>query len=300
MSSTYENDIVIRENIAKTLMVDIDEKVEEKADRRKSRRLGSSLIGKPCSREVWYNFRWAKEEELGSETRPAGRVIRLFNRGHREEPVLIEHLKDIGCKFEEPPEGQDQWTFSICEDHAVTKLDGVGYLPERFEVPDKVIFEFKTASLSNFTKMKKYGIQTEQPKYWAQACFSGQLSKIEYVVFVIVSKNDDDILIEFHKLDDEYGKILVDKAIHIITSPEPLLKISQSSTNFACKFCTFKDICHYDEPVEKNCRSCKFASAAQGGKWVCSNPVYELGEAGCMTIPEDFIPKGCEHHVGID
>lgn len=300
MKYDYENDVAVREKIAETMMVEIDEFCEASNDRRHSRRLGSSKIGESCSREIWYGFRWAKKDELGSANRPAGRVIRLFNRGHREEPVLIQHLINIGCTMEEPPEGQEQFTFSSCEDHAVTKLDMIGYLPPKFQVVEKVMFEFKTANQNSFNAMKKNGIQVEQPKYWAQVCFSGRLTGLKYVLIVVVCKNDDDIHIEFHRIDEGYGEMLESKAMHIITSKEPPLKISQSATNFACKFCTYKNICHYDEPVEKNCRSCVHATPGAEGKWLCTNPSFLFNGQGYMEIPEEVIHNGCDYHQGID
>jgi hypothetical protein len=299
MTSTYETDILIREKIAESLEVEIDDYCESIVDADNRTRLGSSQIGKSCSREIWYGFRWAKKPVLGTATRPAGRVARLFNRGHREEPALIKYLEAIGCKFIAPPDGRDQHPFSSCEEHAGTEVDGIGYLPPKFGVDEKVLFEFKTANMNYFNRMKKHGIQNEQPKYWAQVNFAGLLAGLKYVCFVVVSKNDDDIHIEFHKLDPDYGEMLIDKAMHIISAVEPPTKIALSVTNFACKFCNFKDICHHDEPVEKNCRSCKHATPAAGGKWACCNPAFENGATG-MEIPADVIPLGCPHHEGVD
>jgi len=295
----YVNDVAIREKIARTLEVEIDDHCEKSNERRKSRRVGSSQIGKPCSREIWYAFRWATTEELGSAKRPAGQVIRLFNRGHREEPEIIKYLEAVGCKFKKAEDADKQHAFTGCEDHAVTKLDGVGYLPEKFGVSEEVLFEFKTANDNSFRKMKRNGVLVEQPKYWAQVCFSGVLSGLKYVVFVIVSKNDDDLHLEFHKLDEDYGQVLVDKAMHIITAEVPPLRISESSTNFACKFCSYSDICFNGQTVERNCRSCIHSRPAPEGQWVCTNGAFDFGGEGYQAIPEDAILNGCDHHVGI-
>ena len=298
MTSTYEDDIAIRQQIAETMEVEIDDYCESIVDAANRKRLGSSQIGKSCSREIWYGYRWAKKPQLGSETRPAGRVARLFNRGHREEPALIEYLTEIGCEFIPPPDGRHQHAFTACEGHAGTEVDGIGYLPKKFGVEEKVLFEFKTANMNYFNRMKKKGVQVEQPKYWAQVNFAGHLANLKYVCFVVVSKNDDDLLIEFLQLDPDYGKMLVDKAMHIISSSDPPNKIALSATNFACKFCNFTDICHFGDTVEKNCRSCRHATAAADGKWACCNPAFDEGEAG-IEIPSDVLPEGCPYHQGI-
>ena len=102
------------------------------------------------------------------------------------------------------------------------------------------------------------------------------------------NKNDDSLYIEIVTLDHEHGQNMIDKAGVIITSQEPPQKIALHRTNFACKWCEFKGICHDDEPiVEKNCRSCKSCIAGPDKQWLC-----QLN--GEQAIPDDFIPKGCD------
>jgi len=57
MTATYENDIAVRERIAESMEVEIDEHCEKLFDSDFRTRLGSSKIGSPCSREIWYGFR---------------------------------------------------------------------------------------------------------------------------------------------------------------------------------------------------------------------------------------------------
>lgn len=57
--------------------------------------LGASQIGEPCERKLVYLFRHAKE------IKHDGRLLRLFRRGHLEEPHLIQHLLDIGFEIRE-------------------------------------------------------------------------------------------------------------------------------------------------------------------------------------------------------
>lgn len=54
------------------------------------RHLGASSIGDECSRALWYTFRWA------TRARHKASLVRLFNRGHREEERFIGYLKSIG------------------------------------------------------------------------------------------------------------------------------------------------------------------------------------------------------------
>lgn len=69
----------------------IDQAVKLAADNSFRDHLGGSMIGRACEREIWYGFRHA--------TRPnfSGRILRLFNRGHREEERFVAYLRDVGA-----------------------------------------------------------------------------------------------------------------------------------------------------------------------------------------------------------
>lgn len=73
----------------------IDSACYDDADRSHRAHLGGSLIGRKCSRELWYNFRWAHQENH------QGRMLRLFARGQREEDQFIKLLRRIGVDVNE-------------------------------------------------------------------------------------------------------------------------------------------------------------------------------------------------------
>jgi hypothetical protein len=57
--------------------------------------LGASVVGKPCERQLVYSFRHAMRKQT------EGRMLRLFNRGHREEPSICASLRAIGVEVRE-------------------------------------------------------------------------------------------------------------------------------------------------------------------------------------------------------
>src|SRR5574337_818227 len=69
--------------------------------------LGASVIGRPCERQLWYAFRWAYQEQF------KGRMLRLFQRGHREEDWFAADLRSTGAQVHsvDPRTGQ-QFRFS--------------------------------------------------------------------------------------------------------------------------------------------------------------------------------------------
>src|ERR1700743_297926 len=82
--------------------------------------LGASVIGDDCSRKLWYAFRWVKLEHH------AGRMRRLFQRGHLEERKIIEHLSRIGFFVREiDPNTDKQYKFSAVAGHFGGSCDSV-------------------------------------------------------------------------------------------------------------------------------------------------------------------------------
>lgn len=71
----------------------VDKAVQEAERRKKGRsHLGASVLGRKCLRQVWYGWRWAHI------TNHQGRLLRLFNRGHREETKMAELLQQLGLE----------------------------------------------------------------------------------------------------------------------------------------------------------------------------------------------------------
>ena len=62
--------------------------------------LGASLLGHPCDRWLWLSFRWAVIEQF------SGRILRLFDRGKREEEFVIRNLRAVGVDVREDEDGK--------------------------------------------------------------------------------------------------------------------------------------------------------------------------------------------------
>lgn len=77
--------------------------------------LGASLIGEDCLMKLWFIFRWVQREDF------SGRMLRLFQRGHREEQVFIEYLRGIGCTVIEYDYEADPLCYHSASDAYVLK-----------------------------------------------------------------------------------------------------------------------------------------------------------------------------------
>lgn len=239
-------------------------------------------------RKLQYEYRWAKEANF------EGRMYRLFNRGHREEPQLFEMLRGIGFEvWDTDPNTGKQYRFRSVAGHYAGSLDAIAIAPERYGLGrEPMLVSIKTAGTGSAFNKYDDPMQIAQPKYWAQENAYGHGYSFDWALWLIVNKNDDSIRARFQRLDRKYGEQLEHKAAKIIFSREPLERISKSPAFKACTMCNYKGVCHKGEQLAKNCRSCKHSAAMTesapdgSGQWFC--------EAKGDIIPKEYIPSGCD------
>ena len=240
--------------------------------------LGASQIGKPCSRDLWFGFRWATKPDH------EGRILRLFERGQREEVWLADDLRAIGVDIQtvdpttitkDNPEG-DQFHFSALGGHYAGSCDG---LATKFvEAPKAVhVFECKTANKKIFELIQKHGCEKQKPEHYAQMqTYMGYFWKLGYktdrAFYFVVCKDNDEIYAERIHLIKKKAEIYTKRAKLIIESKEPLSKISDNPSWWQCKFCDHKSHCQMEEveSLERNCRTCADSTPEPDGTWSCA------------------------------
>ena len=237
--------------------------------------LGMSMLGHSCNRYLWYYFRWCYKEELEQ------RILRLFDRGDREENAIIERLKAIGIQV-----WGEQLSASAAYGHSKCHIDGLclGVL----EAPKTThLLEMKTMNDKYFKQISKQKLKEAQPKYYAQMQIYMLKFKLTRGLFVAVNKNDDHTYIERVKFDRGFAEDLERKAESIVLSEKPPVKPFKP-TWYECRFCSAKLICHYDGEIEKNCRTCAGIELENEGRWKCT--VYNI------LLATDQQRLGCEKY----
>lgn len=248
--------------------------------------LGASVIGESCSRKLWYGFRWVKLEKFEP------RMKRLFARGHSEEKKFLELLTWMGFFTRQiDPLTDKQYKFSAVHGHYGGSSDSLLLLPWFQKEEDRILGEFKTFNNKWFQKLKADKLKLAKPQHYTQMCGYGKAFRTRYGLYCAINKDDDEIYYEFVELDWNLAQQMENKAAEIIVSKVPLPRISDNPVYQECKYCNFNGICHYSQPVEINCRSCKMASPADDGEWFC-NRFNQI-------IPKDFIKQGCKDHVSV-
>ena len=247
--------------------------------------LGGSMIGDECDRKLWYSFRWVKRIYHD------GRLLILFKRGHSEESILVNHLRNIGIQVSDIDlETGNQYQFSAYGGHFGCSLDGVATGIPGAEKTNHLL-EFKTHNDKSFKELKDKGVMDSKPLHYAQMQVYMMLSGLERALYVAVNKNDDELYTQRIHLDKEYADKLLLKALRIISSETPPEKLTEKPDFYKCKFCDYQDLCHYDEVAQTNCRTCIHSTPEldSNGRWSCA--LHEI------DIPEKSQRVGCENHL---
>lgn len=280
--------------ITDTILCDVEDFSVEFFQEESRNYLGGSVIGEKCARKLWYDFRHCKDNKIKpSSQKSPGQLYRLFNRGHREETFFKQMLSGAGCIFLQHPDGPDkQFKVTDCNGHFGSSVDAIGYLPKKFGIQHKVGFEFKTANMSEFNRVKKDGVKIYQPKHHSQMSVLGYKFELPLFLYCVVDKNSDEYYLELIETDAELGREMIEKADIVIKSQIPLPRISMQVTNWACKACSFQGLCFNKEKANINCRTCVYSQPTDNGEWLCN-----IAKA---VPPADIQKTGCQAYQPID
>lgn len=283
----------IPETILNPLVTKIDSTVESRQEPPRAH-MGVSILGHTCDRKLWLGFRWAVIERF------SGRILRLFQRGHNEEPVMAGYLRKAGIDLRFTGFDQKRVDFGS---HVSGSMDGVivSGVPEAPTRPH--LWENKTHGEKSFREVERSGVEKSKPEHYAQAqgymlgTFSDRFQeengfgKIDRVLYTAVNKNTDEIYIERIRLDKAKAEAVVERGKRVATSDRMPPGISTDPSWYECKMCPMAKLCHQTKTTQEvNCRTCAHSTAESDGTWSCA---VHPG----MPIPVDFQRVGCRSHV---
>ncbi|QDP46553.1 MAG: hypothetical protein Unbinned4098contig1000_13 [Prokaryotic dsDNA virus sp.] len=272
----------------KTTVELIDEILEKENDSKLEPyrgHLGASVIGRECERELWYSFRGV--ERVHHE----GRILRLFDRGNREEESLVEYLRKAGVVVHDVDSKGAQFTFSKIGGHFGGSMDGAGKGFAEAPATWHVV-EFKTSGSKAFKSLVKNGVKKSKPEHYIQMQLYMKFSGMRRAFYLAVNKDNDELYSERIKYDSSVAKENLEKARRIITSQNPPAKISEDPSWYQCKFCDYPETCHRKKMPTLSCRTCLHATPevdGENGRWSCA---YR----DIKNIPKELQAKGCYDH----
>lgn len=256
--------------------------------------LGASMIGKPCARELWFDFRWALKKKHD------GQLLLLFERGQLEEARFISHLKAIGVEcYDIDDRTGKQFLVALWGGHFGGSMDGVGK-----NIPlggsKWHVLEFKTHSDKSFKELQAKGVKHAKYQHYCQMMIYMGMTGLIRSLYLAVNKNNDALYCERIYYDEKVFKALIDKAENIVFSLFPPGKISDNAGSDECKYCNYNNICHFPEQfkMDKNCRTCVYSDPTIAGAWRCSN-LNNLN-VGLDKMSVELQKKGCEKYDSYD
>ena len=268
---------------------------EEESDFRAH--LGASVIGRECPREVWYSFHWT------TLRKHSGQLLRLFNRGHLEEPRMVALLRMIGCTVYQFDADGNQFRITGHKGHYGGSLDSV--VVGCPDIPDHPILgEYKTHNDKSFQKLKVEGVIASKWEHFVQ--MQQYMGKMQLCasLYMATNKNDDEIHAELIQFDPAQYQRYEQRSVQIIDAREPPPKISDTPGFWKCKFCDHRDVCHLKALPARNCRTCVHSLPGDDGIWWCNNKERQLEllfpaqnpEREDFTLTKTRQLKGCEHY----
>ena len=251
--------------------------------------LGASLLGRKCNRELWYSFHWT--------TRPnfEGRILRLFNRGHLEEPRIVALLEMIDCTVWQADANGKQFRISGYKGHFGGSLDAV--IRGCPDIPDEPILgEFKTHNDKSFIKLKAEGVLKAKYEHYVQMQMYMAKMALRWALYIAVNKNDDEIYAELIQCKPDEVERQEKRAVFVINSVVAPARINQSPGWHECRFCDHKPVCHGTAAPDKNCRTCVHIAVLDNGLMGCTNPEKSKSMAPLILSKEEQL-AGCAYYV---
>jgi hypothetical protein len=240
---------------------------EEKEKHNLSRTyIGASVIGKECKRALWYAFRWVDHEQF------EGRMLRLFQTGHLEEPRLVADLRATGATvWDCDPATGAQFSAQDHGGHMRGHCDGVA---KNILGTDRSahLLEFKTHSAKSFAELGKKGLIAAKPMhYWQMQWYMGRM-QLKKGLYMAKNKDTDELYAQFVEFDPDLYKQIGEKAESVIFAKEPPEKLHNDSKYYVCNMCSFKGVCHGNKTPKFSCRTCVHATPERDGdgRWSCA------------------------------
>ena len=251
--------------------------------------LGMSGFATDCDRALWYGFRWAVDKEKFS-----GRLLRLFQTGHREEARMIEDLKRIGIEIEErDPATGEQWALRDSTGHMRGHMDGVAV-----DIPGvgRAVLEFKTHNETSFKSLVTGGVKASKPGHLRQLMLYMHFSGIPKGFYLAHSKNSDELYGEIIDYDPAVGQALERRGQRVVQAQNPPARLFEDPTSkaaYVCKMCNAFSVCHKGQFAKRNCRTCLHSTPIAEGEFHCAKfdekPSREFQAEGCVA--HRYIPS---------
>jgi hypothetical protein len=208
--------------------------------------LGDSRIGEPCARRLAYEVTLTPVDD-GKEF--CGRLLRIFDAGHRFEDLTIRWLQAAG--FDLRTRGRDgrQYGFSIAGGRVRGHIDGVIVTGPKVGITWPALFEHKALNQKSWTELVKHGLRHSKRIYFAQCQLYMAYMELEVTLLTAMNKSTQELHHEVVPFDPVEAQRLSDRAIDIlraIEAKELPPRIAISADFYLCRMCPYTRRCWED------------------------------------------------------
>ena len=206
--------------------------------------LGGSRLGAACERQLQYEYVKAPVDQGKAFS---GRILRVFERGHQTEDMVIGWLRMAGFDLKTHKSDGHQFGFSLAQGRLRGHIDGIllgG--PDGFAYP--ALWENKCLSAKSWKDLVKHKLAVSKPVYAAQvAVYQSYLDLHENpALFTAVNADTMEIYAELVPFDAQLAQRMSDRAARILKATEVgelLPRAFMDQTHFECRFCSWADRC---------------------------------------------------------
>jgi len=226
-----------------TALIDAGLQAREQQQVRR-RYLGASRLGVSCERQLQYEYAQAP---VDSDKAFSGRILRIFERGHRNEESVVGWLRAAGFVLKTEGKDGQQFGFSVAHGKLQGHCDGVFVGgPEGFAYP--ALWETKCTGQKAFRELQKSGLAVAKPVYAAQvAIYQAYFGLHENpAIFTAINADSMEIYTELVPFDAALAQRMSDRAVKVITATEAgelLPRAFAQASHFECKFCSYAERC---------------------------------------------------------
>lgn len=206
--------------------------------------LGGSRLGVSCERQLQFEYAQAPfDPGKGS----SGRLLRIFERGHQTESMVIRWLRLAGFHLKTEDANGQQFGFSVAQGRLRGHIDGVLVAgPDGFTYP--ALWENKCLGSKSWRELQKHKLAVAKPIYAAQiAIYQSYLNLHEHpALFTAVNADTMEIYAELIPFDAALAQRMSDRAAQVIQATqvgELLPRHAVDPAHFECKFCPWAERC---------------------------------------------------------
>ena len=227
--------------------------------------LGCSMMGGDCAAKVQYLHTHAAGDDFD------GRMLRLFQTGHLEEPRFEDDLRAVG--YQVVTVGKDGKQVAVGDEsgHIKGHIDGVA----KWKDGAWALLEMKTHSEKSFKILEKSGMQESKPEHFGQMQLYMGYLKLEHGLYIAKNKNTDHLYIERVEFVPAAFDKLTARGASILAGQE-----QPKNPSFKCNWCPAKTLCRPNGVEDQgdtkavtlrsvSCRQCKYHKSASEGREGC-------------------------------